>query len=53
MQRYYYLETDSYKPCMASFWISSHIIILYAIYIYMFICSIYIVHFFQATLEFE
>ena len=31
---------------MASFWIPSHIIILYAIYIYMFICSIYIVHLF-------
>ena len=54
MQRYYYRETDSYKPCMASFWIPSHIIILYAIYRYMFICYIYIVHFvFQATLEFE
>ena len=31
---------------MASFWIPSYIIILYAIYIYMLKCSIYIVHLF-------
>ena len=41
MQRYYYRETDSDKPCMASFWIRSHIIILYAIYIYMFMLYLY------------
>ena len=34
MQHCYYREIDSYKPCMASFWLPSHIIILYAIYIY-------------------
>ena len=40
MQRYYYRETDSYKLCMASFWIFVYYLQIYVYMLYLYVIFI-------------